>query len=540
MSTFPRTLSRSVSRTALLACLCSLWPLAALEAGEAGSKPATDPAADPANRLRAGDAFAGAKGWINTAEPLTLDQLKGQVVLVDFWTYCCINCIHVIPDLKFLEAKYKDQPFVVVGVHSGKFDQEKNLENIRTAVKRYGIEHPVAVDNDFAIWQRFGSRSWPTLVLIDSAGQPVGSISGEGHREILDQAIAKVLEKGRADGTLAKKPLTFAPEKHLSEGPLSFPGKVLADGAGKRLFIADTAHNRILETTLAGAVTRIIGSGSAGFDDGTLAMATFHEPQGMTLSADGATLYVCDRLNHALRAVDLTLGSVRTLAGTGEQGRNRQYSGVAKGAALNSPWDVERVGTQLYIAMAGHHQIWRYDLAGDTIAVHAGTGAERCDDGPLAEATFSQPSGLANDGVKLYLADSEDSTIRAIPIDPLGAVVSVAGSKDLFGFGKQDGNGIDARFQHPLCVELIAGPKGPLLVVADTYNHLLRTVDPLTGDTGTLAVTGLTPGMHEPSGISSDGALLYIADTNRHRIVVTNLDGSAARVLAVTLPAAKP
>lgn len=519
----------------LVATFCLFAASPAAFTGEADTKPEVE-ANDP---LRAGDVFAGAKGWINTAEPLTLEKLKGHVVLVDFWTYCCINCIHVIPDLKYLEEKYKDQPFVVIGVHSGKFDQEKNTENIRAAVKRYGIEHPVAVDNDFAIWQRFGSRSWPTLVLIDSAGQPVGSISGEGHRKILDQAIGKVLEKGRADGTLAAKPLTFAPEKHVAEGPLSFPGKVLADGVGKRVFIADTGHNRILVATPDGAVTSIIGSGKPGFEDGAIATATFNEPQGMTLSADGATLYVCDRLNHALRAVDLKAGSVRTLSGTGEQGRQRQYNGVAKGAGLNSPWDIERVGTTLFIAMAGHHQIWKYDLTNDTIAVHAGTGAERCDDGPLAESTFSQPSGLASDGKTVFLADSEDSTIRAIPVDPMGLVASIAGSKDLFGFGLKDGSGIEALFQHPLCVELITMPNGPQLVVADTYNHVLRTVDPVSGATKTLPLTGLTPGLYEPGGISSDGMQLYVADTNRHRIVVVNYDGSGARVFPITLPAVK-
>jgi thiol-disulfide isomerase/thioredoxin len=516
---------------ALAACcllgMPSLW----------SAEPAADPA--PADPLRAGDLFSGARGWINTAEPLTMATLKGQVVLVDFWTYCCINCIHVIPDLKFLEEKYKDQPFVVIGVHSGKFDQEKDVENIRTAVKRYAIEHPVAVDSDFAIWQRFGARAWPTVMLIDSTGRPVGQVSGEGHREVLDRAIAKVLELGRANGTLAEKPLTFAPEKHLSDGPLAFPGKVLADAAGARLFVADTGHNRILETGLDGVVRRVLGSGRPGLEDGPIAQAAFNEPQGMALSQDGMTLYVCDRLNHALRAVDLASGTVRTLAGNGEQGRDRRYSGPGKDAELNSPWDVERVGGALFIAMAGHHQIWRYDLAADSMGVHAGTGAERCDDGPLAESTFSQPSGLANDGEKLFLADSEDSTVRSIAIDPLGTVESLAGSEDLFGFGLKDGLGIEARFQHPLCVELIRGPKGPLLVVADTYNHLLRTVDPLTGEVATLPVSGLTPGFFEPSGISADAKHLYVADTNRHRIVVLGHDGSGARILEITLPAVK-
>ena len=539
MSTFPRP--RHVTA---LAVLCLLWLGTGLHAGEAGGKPA----ADPGEQLRAGDAFAGARGWLNSA-PLTLEQLKGHVVLVDFWTYCCINCMHVMPELKWLEEKYKDQPFVVVGVHSGKFDQEKDLDNIRAAVLRNGLKHPVAVDSDFAIWQRFGSRAWPTLVLIDSTGKPIGQVSGEGHRDIIDRAIAKLLETGKANGTLADKPLTFKPEiDPNASGPLSYPGKVRADAKGQRLFIADTAHHRVLEAGLDGAVRRVIGSGHPALEDVTLDKASFNEPQGMCLSEDGQTLYVCDRQNHALRAVDLAAGTVRTLAGNGNQGRDRHYNGAAKDAELNSPWDLERVGGTLFIAMAGHHQIWRYDLAANTLAVHAGTGAERCDDGPLAEANLAQPSGLATDGEALFVADSEDSTIRRVAIDPMGEVRSLAGSRDLFGFGLKDGLGIDARFQHPLCIELIAGAipggtpgaKAPLLIVADTYNHRLRTVDPLTGAVTTMKLEGLTPGLFEPSGLSADAAHLYIADTNHNRIVVANLDGSGAHALVVTLPATPP
>ena len=519
---------------AIMLSLCLLMPAIAVE-------PATDPAADPTDPFRAGEYFSGSKGWLNTAEPVTNAQMKGQVVLVDFWTYCCINCIHVMPELKWLEEKYKDQPFVVVGVHSGKFDQEKNLDNIRAAVLRYGIKHPVAVDNDFAIWQRFGVRSWPTLVLIDSTGKPIGQVSGEGHRDMLDRAIAKLLETGKANGTLADKPLKFTEEVDAhAQGMLSFPGKIRADVKGQRLFISDSGHHRILETSMDGVVRRVIGSGHPGLENGALDKATFNEPQGVCVSEDGLTLYVCDRQNHALRAVDLASGQVRTLAGTGAQGRDRSYNGVGKDAALNSPWDIERVGNTLFIAMAGHHQIWRYDLSANTIAVHSGTGAERCDDGPLMAATFSQPCGIVSDGKKLFIADSEDSTVRVVAVDPSGEVRSLAGSKDLFGFGLKDGVGTEARFQHPQGITLITGAKGPLLVVTDTYNHVLRTVDPLTGEATTLKTPGLTPGLYEPDGLSSDAKYLYVADTNHHRIVRMNFDGSGAQVLTVSLPAATP
>src|SRR5215471_1254243 len=118
--------------------------------------------------------------WLNTDHPISLRDLKGQVVLLDFWTYCCINCMHVFPDLHALEEKYKDQPVVVIGVHSGKFDQEKDVDHIRQAILRHNINHPVAVDSQFKIWNSYGVQSWPTLILIDLEGNAVAGWSGEG------------------------------------------------------------------------------------------------------------------------------------------------------------------------------------------------------------------------------------------------------------------------------------------------------------------------------------------------------------------------
>ena len=92
--------------------------------------------------------------WFNTDKPLSLKQLKGRIVILDFWTYCCINCLHILPNLKYLEQKYKDS-LTVIGVHSAKFDNEKETENIHQAILRYDIEHPVVVDNNFRLWQEY-------------------------------------------------------------------------------------------------------------------------------------------------------------------------------------------------------------------------------------------------------------------------------------------------------------------------------------------------------------------------------------------------
>jgi sugar lactone lactonase YvrE/thiol-disulfide isomerase/thioredoxin len=494
---------------------------------------------------RSGEWFNGAKGWLNTGEPLTREALKGQIVLIDFWTYCCINCMHVIPDLKYLEEKFKDQPFVVVGVHSGKFDQEKDAANIRAAVLRYGLTHPVAVDSDFTIWKHFGVHSWPTLALIDAHGHLLGLIPGEGHRKGLEDLITKLIAQGKADGSLAAQPLRFTPEHDADavHEALSFPGKVLADAAGKRLFIADTGHHRIVVTDLDGTVISVIGSGKPGLADGLRATAQFNEPQGMALSADGGTLYVCDCLNHALRAVDVAQGMVSTLAGNGEQGQDRRYHGPALKAQLNSPWDVLREGNALFIAMAGCHQIWRYDLGSAEMSVHGGTGRESALDGDLAHSAFAQPSGLASDGHRLFVADSEASSIRAVDIEATGIVSTLAGSGDLFGFGLVDGLGSKARFQHPLGICRVGTGTDAFLVVADTYNQILRRVDALTGTVTVLAGSGTSHpgttehiGFFEPGGVSATSERLYVADTNHHRIVALDLPGLSAHVLPIRIP----
>lgn len=487
-------------------------------------------------RVRAPDLVA-ADAWLNTERPLSLRDLRGQVVLLDFWTYCCINCMHVFPDLKYLEEKYAHEPVVVIGVHSGKFDQEKDADNIRMAVLRHNIVHPVAVDSASVLWNAYTVRAWPTFVLIDPLGYVVGTISGEGHRERLDRAIAQLLEEHRGRGTLAE-PLAFRPERTgFQSGELEFPGKVLADASRGRLFISDTNHHRIVMTDLDGRLRHWIGSGQVGLRDGPAASARFHQPQGLALAEDGQTLFVADTENHALRAVDLTTMQVRTLAGTGEQSYDIQASGFGPRTPLSSPWDLARVGDQLYIAMAGLHQIWVYELEAQRVRVYAGNGREAGRDGLHRAASFAQPSGLATDGQALYVADAEISTIRALELKAGGRTRTLAGSGGLFDFGQRDGRGEQARFQHPLGVAL----HGPTLFVADTFNHRIRRIDRATGEVTTWLGTGRPElgteaeiGLFEPGGLDVAGDTLFIADTNHHRILRVEISTRSVRVVALT------
>ncbi len=481
----------------------------------------------------------GGVGWINSG-PIALQQLKGKIVLLDFWTFCCINCHHVLPDLAKLEEKYKNE-LVVIGIHTAKFDAEKNTENIRRKVREYRIKHPVLNDADQVVWNRFGVNSWPTLVLIDANGQYQGSISGEGHYDVLDQAIGKLVDAHKAKGELDPTPLKFSAEmERPSTGPLLFPGKVLADPAGKRLFIADTGHNRIIQTDLEGANPVVIGSGEEGFVDGDFAKAQFNRPQGMC--KDGDTLYVADTESHAIRAVNLKEEKVTTIAGVGTQSPRvfrPATSGRALATALSSPWDLIQLpgDKAIYIAMAGPHQIWKLDPESNKISVFAGSGYENIEDGPADEARFAQPSGFATDGENLFVADSEVSGVRVITGIQRGApVVRTIVGMGLFVFGDQDGIGPKiVRLQH--CLGLAYG--NGHLYIADTYNNRVKVCNPHTHSVKTLVGlhkagdSDAPPEFYEPGGLSVADSRLYVADTNNHKIKVVDLKTDAVKTLAL-------
>jgi thiol-disulfide isomerase/thioredoxin len=467
--------------------------------------------------------------WLNVSRPLEMKGLRGKIVLLDFWAYCCINCHHVLDELARLEEKYADV-LVVIGVHSAKFSAEREINNIRQAVLRHGIAHPVVNDADRQVWEEYAVRAWPSFMLIDPLGKIIGTHSGERVYELFDRVIGEMAEHYEAEGQLDRRPLEelLLESGRQPEPLLKFPGKVLADDAGKRLFIADSGHHRIVVAGLeSGRVLEIIGSGEPGLADGDFAEARFRNPQGMAVEGD--LLYVADTDNHALRRVDLRSRTVLTVAGDGEMDLEfNNLPGPARGRRLNSPWDLTIAHGVLFIAMAGPHQIWGYDLTEGYIAGHAGSGREDHVDGPLLAASLAQPSGLTHDGTHLFVADSEISSIRAIDLDPRGGHVKTVLGHGLFDFGDVDGGPEEARLQHPLDVEYVEGT----LFVADTYNNKIKTVGLHTrsaktfvgsGDAGMDDGPGDAAAFHEPSGLSYAGGKLYVADTNNHLVRVIDI-----------------
>ena len=477
----------------------------------------------------AAPAFPSGLDWINTGgKPVKLSELRGKVVLLDFWTYGCINCFHIIPDLKKLEAKYGNG-LVIIGVHSAKFATEGKTAHIRAIVQRYGLTHPVVNDRNLQIWNEYGATGWPTLTVIDPAGNVVGQVSGEGHYALLDRVIGTLDREFAAKGELNTKPAWFvgAADK-MPRTQLLYPGKVLADTANDRLFIADSNHNRIVVTTLHGKIETVIGNGKPALQDGDYAHAAFRYPQGMTL-ADENTLYVADTDNNAIRRVDLKSHRVTTVAGTGAQQYMTGLSYRAKGTALNTPWAVLFHDGLLYIAMAGQHQLWTYNPADDKLHLYAGSGQEGVDPGALGDASFAQSSGLTTDGNYLYVADPEASAVRQVGFGKDAEVRNLVGT-GLFDFGDADGIGDGVRLQHDLGIAWHAGR----LYIADTYNNKIKVLDPASRRVTTLA--GGDGQFDEPGGVSAAGDTLYVADTNHNRIALVNLKTGAVSALKLDDP----
>jgi hypothetical protein len=435
--------------------------------------------------------------------------------------------------LRRLEKKYAKE-LVVIGVHSAKFPNEKDSGNLHNAVRRYQLEHPVINDGQFQVWQQYSCRAWPTLMFIDPQGNVMGKHEGEMSFESFDGLISQMVTEFDAKDLIDRTPLptTFQPSVDTA---LSFPGKVLADGLSGRLFISDTNHNRIVITGLDGTLKQIIGSGQEAFTDGKLAVSSFNHPQGLAL--DGETLYVADTENHTIRQVDLAAGTVTTIAGTGEQGHIRDGRGPGRTTELCSPFDLVCHNGTVYIAMAGIHQLWSLGLKDGMVGPFAGNGGEAITDGPLASAQLAQPCGLTTDGVKLYFADSETSSIRSADIDSNGNVRTIIGL-DLFVFGDADGSDHHVRLQHPMGITHYDGA----LYITDTYNHKIKRVLPVTRSAFTVLGTGsaghtdspaLESQFSEPSGISFANGKMYIADTNNHAIRVADIESGEVSTLEI-------
>ncbi|HEX4479659.1 MAG TPA: thioredoxin-like domain-containing protein [Rudaea sp.] len=456
--------------------------------------------------------------WFNVEKPIPIASLRGRVVILDFWTEGCINCIHIIPILRGIEQQFPEQ-VAVIGVHSPKFAEEKNASSVEDAIERYEIHHPIVHDPSLSIWKEYGVQAWPTLVIIGPDGAILGQLAGEPDPVKFPQVIASLVAAAGKNGDLKPAKLALKLEEE-PKGRFLFPGKLKAvPGSTPQWALADSGHNQIVLLDDSGADVKRFGSGVEGFKDGDASSATFNHPQGLIASDDA--IFVADTGNHAIRCIDRASGAVTTLAGNDKRGTTLGDAAPAKTTSLASPWDLEKKGDKVYFANAGTHQIGVLDLGKGTVARLAGSGAENLVAGSPSQSAFAQPSGLAlsKDGKTLFVADAESSAIRAIDLDDASTKTLVGAG--LFDFGKNDGSFSSARLQHPLGVAV----DGDSLLVADTYNSRIRTLDLAKKtvsefDGGKFTCTDpICYPTREPAGIVTAGSdRILLVDTGNQRI----------------------
>lgn len=461
------------------------------------------------------------RGWLNTGgKALTLADLRGKILILDFWTFCCINCLHVLDELRPIEEKYGDA-IVVIGVHSPKFEHERDPVALAAAVERYGVHHPVVDDGDMHVWQQYAAKAWPTLAVVDPEGYLVASMAGEGHAEGLSRLIDELITKHEASGTLHRGDGPYVPPP-APEGLLRFPGKVV-ELPGGNLLVSDSARHSLVELTPDGeSLVRRIGSGVRG--------EPFSEPQGLVLlppavaEVAGYDVVVADTVHHQLRGFSTATGEVTLVAGSGRPWRSAvdDHAHDALAADLSSPWDLAWFDDKVIIAMAGIHQLWWFDPIKRTVGVYAGTTVEALRDGPIPDVWMAQPSGLSvsPDQRRLWIADSETSALRYVE----AGVMHTAVGQGLFDFGHVDGPAAEALFQHPLGVAALADGS---VLVADTYNGAVRRFDQVSSEVSTV-----DSGLAEPSDVLAlaDGTVVVV-ESAAHRLtrlapgVVKRVDG---------------
>ncbi len=488
--------------------------------------------------------------WLNLSRPLEIPDLKDRIILLDFWNYACVSCVQSLPEIKKLENQFGSK-LLIIGVHSAKFNNEKDLSAVKKAVLKHDITYPVINDSKLEIWNNFKINALPTFVLINPHGNIFKTYIGENELVKIKGDIKKLIDKFKFE--INRNPLPVRLEKFISiKNILDFPTKLeyVADFSynshhSPAILIANTGGNNIIASSLSGNIVAKIGSGIAGFVDGDFDQASFKSPKGLIYQAD--KIYLADTANNALREIDLKLGKVKTLIGSGNVGEKIAIDNKpleAKNIDLASPTDIEFFPDKNNIAIAnsGTNQILSYNIKNQTISVLAGDGFEGVLDGKYPKNSLAQTSDMSVFGRKLYFVDASSSSLRVLEED--GNLKTLIG-KDLNFFGHQNGNKSVAKMQHPL--GLIVDDTGAY--ISDSFNHTIRKYDFASNQISDLSgkqkkgdgigLENLTQ-FDEPDGIISVLGNFYIADSNNNRIVILNRANLASEILNVMPPLKLP
>lgn len=462
---------------------------------------------------------------LNTPRSLTKDELKGRILLLNFWNYGDVSCLQLLPGIAKIKGAFGND-VTVIGIHTPLSGHEGDYAALRRAVMRYGIDYPVVNDAEAVVRKAFHVKVWPAFALIDPQGKARTYEGIEGFEELkLDvAALAR-----QYHGKLPREYLGLRPESEQEDYRLlNSPGKIayVPNYRGNAaLLVADSGHDRVLIVDTGGKVLEVIGSGKEGSNDGSYADARFDNPQGVLVKDD--TVYIADTGNHLLRAVNLTEKKVRTLAGNTTVGNALRKEKVpALSVGMASPWDITFWPDMQHIAIAvaGLNQLWSYDIEAQTVSVLAGSGDKGMQDGEALQAKMAQPSGLSAMDDRLYVVDATSNSLRVLEKGQMKTLIGSGLTQDGFADGLKD----KALMQHPLAV--LATKDGVL--VADSYNHALRRYDVqravLERYIGS-GVSGHVDGRQEqalfsqPSGLAAGEGMLYVADTNNQAVRAVNL-----------------
>lgn len=482
--------------------------------------------------------------WLNVSRPLKISDLEDRIILLDFWSYACISCLDALPELVDMQKEFGSK-LVIIGVHSAKFENEKENSTVRKAVLKHDISYPVVNDSDLKIWKSFKVKLWPTYVLINPHGSVVKTFRGETDLGKVKGEVKKLISKYKYE--IERDPLPILLEKYSVIGNvLDFPTKLEYAASlnykGRTLpaiFIANTGQNNIVASTLSGDMIVKIGSGKVGFSDGSFDVAAFSAPRGLLF--DNNKLYVADTGNHALRVIDFKEMKVSTLIGSGAKGEVMEKDfNEARKTNLASPNDLEFFPDKntIVISNAGTNQILSYNLKRQTVSVLAGNGVEGDQDGKYPESSLAQTSDMSAFGHKLYFVDALSSSLRVI--DESGNVKTLIGNKSKFGH--ENGDRSRALMQHPMGLNV----DDTGAYISDSFNHTIRKYD--FGSAQIRDLVGAKRGdeigaktrFDEPDGIITVLDRFYIADTNNNRILIVSRGSLNSELLDVMPPLKLP